>query len=313
MKHPRFKLLGLLLTIAVLPSLLLTVFSIHKFRNVLENEKTNRLLSTSKEIETILSDFIAPVLKNSLMSAENPKVLADLKSSSIESLRLLLTDWLRKDVSTQASFFDGQGQLLITATRDKNGYPITKKFDPEDQIFLSKSSRGKIEKTQSEFLESDSRNTLSKVILTKFQKNEVLGWSEQILTLTSVYLENLKSRLMCDIFFLDQQSQVIIASHPDFFLYQKNVFEKDLNPQGLMNSNFKGQPYRFLVTPIKWGNDNIRIGLAISMVETNKLIRDTTLEFLSVFAAISVLSLVLILLILRLSSRSFFQNNPSHH
>ena len=92
MKHPRFKLLGLLLTIAVLPSLLLTVFSIHKFRNVLENEKTNRLLSTSKEIETILSDFIAPVLKNSLMSAENPKVLADLKSSSIESLRLLLTD-----------------------------------------------------------------------------------------------------------------------------------------------------------------------------------------------------------------------------
>ena len=81
------------------------------------------------------------------------------------------------------------------------------------------------------------------------------GYLEQIIDLDKSFLTKLKARLKLELVLFRDNGQLVVASHPDFYLYKKNFFQKYFKQgaDSFFELNVRSNPYGFLIYPLEWG------------------------------------------------------------
>jgi two-component system NtrC family sensor kinase len=288
--------------ISILPLALVTGYSLLKFRQAVNAELVQRLLSNAREFESAINEHLQSMKDKRRNIFALPSIDYLLSGGDPATLRVYARQWLKNDATTGMSFFSRKGVLIISFFRDRNG---------EIREFLPDSSA--ISLTKEVFKKLDSKNELAHLDYSAPQKLRLIftskvanksganvGFVEQSFELDQQYLQRFKKRTNLELFAMSSEGLVAIAlqpelasSHLDFRSALKNSKLETIDIQ------LRGAPLSILVHPTNWGEASFYLGLGAYRADSQAILRNINFAFFGVVGAIV---LVLIGVIIFISS-----------
>ncbi len=291
------------LIFSLLPLAFVTGYSVLKYEAAIDNELFLRLNGNAREVEVVLSDF-----RNNLISKKD-KYLRDaslvyhLSVGDTTALRNQSVDWLKQDAVNNLSFFNREGRLLVSVTKDEKN-TIRHFFPGSQAVFLTEKSLSFLKSNKEiGLIEYTSNNKISLLMISKVlnSSGKTIGYFEQVIDLDQGFLNRLKSRLKLEVVLLKENGQVINSSNS--ILAKNNSefsgFIKSKNNQ-LLEVPIQGTPFGFYFEKMDWGESQFFIALGASKSDAKAALKNVNIAFISVVGAVIFLLVVTILVTSRL-------------
>lgn len=284
---------------SVVPLAFVTIYSMVKYEKAIDHELSQRLSGNAREIGIILNDYKASLQQKRDRYVRDPSLTYHLTMGDGTTLRSISSAWLKADNISSLTFFDREGRMLTSVFKDDKDN--VRSFLPvQDAVFLSAKyiSDLKEEKEISlaEFTESQKLNL---ILISKVTGpgGRTVGYIEQIVDLNKDFVSKLKSRLKLELILFKDNGQVVVASHPDFYLYKKDFFKGYFRPgaEPFFDLNVRGNPYGFLIYPLDWGITKFYVALGASKSEAIAVLKNVNYAFITVVGAVVVLLIMTIL------------------
>ncbi|MBK9322184.1 MAG: HAMP domain-containing protein [Bdellovibrionaceae bacterium] len=288
-----------LLLFSVIPLAFVTVYSMIKYESALDRELSQRLAGNAREISVIFSEYRSGLQQKRDKYVRDPNLLYHLSIGDGATIRSLATQWLRQDFTSSLTFFRRDGRMLVSVFKDDKGE--VRSFTPTAQaVFLNANSLASFNENKEVGSVEFTEKQKTSLVLTSRVTNssgKVVGYLEQMINLDKGFLTRLKTRLKLEIIFFKGSGQLMMASHPDFYLYKDNFFtpyfrnEKD----SFFDLNIRSMPYGFLIYPLEWPPTKVYVALGASKIEAKEVLRKVNIAFISVVGGIILILIVTIL------------------
>lgn len=287
------------LLFSIIPLAFVTGYSMIKYEKAIDHELSQRLTGNAREIAIILNNYKALLQQKRDRYIKDPVLTYHLAVGDGATLRSLSLGWVKPNEASSLTFFDREGRMLSSVFKDdKNS---VRSFVPvQDAIFLSAKYISDLKEaneiTLAEFTENQKLNL---ILISKVQGagGRTLGYIEQIIDLNKAFLVEIKSRLKLELIIFKDNGQVVVASHPDFYLYKKDFFKSYFRPgaEPFFDLSIRGNPYGFLVYPVDWGITKFYVALGASKSEAIAVLRNVNYAFITVVGAVILLLILTIL------------------
>lgn len=287
------------LLFSVIPLAFVTVYSMIKYEKALDRELSQRLAGNAREISVIFSEYRSGLRQKRDKYIRDPNLIYHLSVSDGATIRSLASQWLRQDFTSSLSFFSRDGRMLVSVFKDDKGE--VRSFTPTAQaVFLNANYLAAFKKNKEVGnIEFTEKQKTSLVLITRVTNasGKIVGYLEQMINLDKVFLSRLKTRLKLEIIFLKDSGQLMMASHPDFYLYKKDFFQPYLKEtkEPFFDLNIRSMPYGFLIYPLEWTPSKLYVALGASKSEAKEVLRNVNVAFISVVGAIVFLLIITIL------------------
>lgn len=284
---------------SVVPLAFVTGYSMIKYEKAIDHELSQRLSGNAREIGVILNDYKSNLQQKRDRYVRDPSLTYHLSVGDGNTLKGLTSGWLKADGISSLTFFDREGRMLASVFKDDK--ENVRSFVPvQDAVFLSAKYMADLkddkEISLAEFTENQKLNLIliSKVTAAG---GRTVGYIEQIVDLNKDFLSKLKNRLKLELILFKDNGQVVVASHPDFYLYKKDFFKNYFRPgaEPFFDLNVRGNPYGFLVYPLDWGITKFYVALGASKSEAIAVLKNVNYAFITVVGAVVVLLILTIL------------------
>lgn len=283
---------------SIIPLAFVTAYSMVKFEKAIDHELSQRLSGNAREIGVILADQKSILQQKRDRYLRDPNLTYHMSIGDGSTLRQLGTQLIKSDTISSLTFFNREGRMLASVFKDDK--ENVRSFLPvQDAIFLSASYMAQVKDDKevgvAEFRDTQKINLIliSKVISSS---GRLVGYLEQVVDLNRAFVGKLKSRLKLEMIFFKDLGQVVVASHPDFYLYKKDFFKpyfRGTDP--FFDLNVRGTPYGFLIYPVDWGQTKFYVALGASKSEAKAVLKNVNYAFMTVVGAVILLLIVTII------------------
>jgi two-component system, NtrC family, sensor kinase len=287
------------LLFSVIPLAFVTVYSMMKYEKALDRELAQRLLGNAREINVIFSEYRANLQQKRDKYIRDPNLIYHLTVGDAVTIRNIATQWLRSDFTSSLTFFSRDARMVVSVFKDEKGE--VRNFAPADQAVFLSNRYVEMFKNQKEVgsVEFTEQHKTSLLLISRVTNSagKIVGYFEQIIDLDRGFMNRLKSRMKLEVMFFKDSGQLMMASHPDFYLYKKDFFETYFKPgrDPFFDLNIRTMPYGFLVAPLEWDPAKIYVAVGASKGEAKEVLRNVNFAFVSVVAVIIVLLFITIL------------------
>ncbi len=285
---------------SVIPLAFVTIYSMTKYEKAIDYELSQRLSGNAREVSVILDDQRAQLQQKRDRYIRDPSLIYHISVGDGATLRNLGTQWLKADTISSLTFFNREGRMLSSVFKDEK--ESIRSFMPvQDAIFLSASYMAEVKDSKEVGLaEFRDNQKINLILISKVTgaNGRLVGYIEQVLDLNKTFVSRLKGRLKLEMIYFKDTGQVVVASHPDFYLYKKDFFRPYFRPgsEPFFDLNLRGLPYGFLVYPLEWGKTKFYVALGASKVQAKAVLKSVNYTFLTVVGAVVVLLILTILI-----------------
>jgi two-component system NtrC family sensor kinase len=288
------------LLFSLTPLVFVTGYSVRKYEVAIDNELSQRLGGNAREIGAILDDFRTGMAQKRDRYIKDNGLIYHLSIGDAAAVRSLGLNWLKADFASSLTFFTRDGRMLASVFKDSKG--DNRDFVPQANapIFLSDQNLEKLKNVKEyAFVEFTSNQKLSLILFSKVTGpgGRHVGYLEQLIDIDESFLLRLKQRMKLELALLRPSGQVTVATHPDFYLYKKEVFQDFLKTDGkpFFELNVRSSPYGFLMYPVVWGQTEMFLALGASKVEANAVLKNVNYAFFTVVGTVIILLIITIL------------------
>jgi two-component system NtrC family sensor kinase len=270
-----------------------------KYEKALDRELSQRLAGNAREIGVIFSEYRAGLQQKRDKYVRDPNLIYHLSVSDGNTIRNIASQWLKQDFTSSLTFFARDGRMIVSVFKDEKGE--VRNFVPVSQAIFLNAKYISIFKTQKEVgsVEFTEQHKTSLLLISRVRNSagKIVGYFEQIIDLDKGFLNRLKARLKLEVIFFKESGQLMMASHPDFYLYKKDFFEPYFKPnrEPFFDLNIRSMPYGFLISPLDWEPAKLYVALGASKSEAKEVLRKVNFAFISVVVAIVILLFITIL------------------
>lgn len=281
------------LLFSVIPLAFVTVYSMMKYEKALDRELAQRLAGNAREINVIFSEYRTNLQQKRDKYIRDPNLIYHLTVGDAATIRNIASQWLRQDFTSSLTFFGRDGRMLVSVFKDDKGE--VRNFAPAGQaVFLNARYISMFKNTKEvgsvEFTEQHKTSLLLISRVTN-SSGKIIGYFEQIIDLDKGFMNRLKARMKLEVIFFKESGQLMMASHPDFYLYRKDFFEPYFQPNRdpFFDLNIRSMPYGFLISPLEWEPAKLYVALGASKSEAKEVLKNVNFAFVSVVMVIVVL------------------------
>lgn len=270
-----------------------------KYEKALDRELSQRLAGNAREISVIFSEYRSGLQQKRDKYIRDPNLVYHLSVNDANTIRNIASQWLRTDFTSSLTFFSRDGRMIVSVFKDEKGE--VRNFAPTAQSVVLNNRYVTLLKQQKEIgsVEFTEKSKTSLLLISRVTNNagKIVGYLEQIIDLDKGFLSRLKSRLKLEIIFFKENGQLMLASHPDFYLYKKDFFEPyfKTSKEPFFDLNIRAMPYGFLIYPLEWKPSNIYVALGASKSEAKEVLRNVNFAFMSVVGGIILVLFITIL------------------
>lgn len=271
-----------------------------KYEKAIDHELSQRLSGNAREIGVVLSDYRSNLQQRRDRYVRDPSLTYHLSVGDGATLKNLSSGWLKADGVSSLTFFDREGRMLASVFKDDK--ENVRNFVPaQDAVFLSAKYIANLKDTKEiSLVEFTDNQKLNLILISKVLApgGRAVGYIEQIIDLNKSFLLKTKNRLKLELILFKDSGQVVVATHPDFYLYKKDFFKSYFKPgaEPFFDLNVRGNPYGFLVYPLDWGITKFYVGLGASKSEAIAVLKNVNYAFITVVGAVVVLLIMTILI-----------------
>ncbi|XGC81032.1 ATP-binding protein [Bdellovibrio bacteriovorus] len=277
----------------VVPLAFVTGYSMLKYEKAIDYELSQRLSGNAREIDLVLKDIRTNLQEKRDRYSRDPSLLYHLTVGDGATIRSIASQWMKTDSISSLTFFNREGRMLASVFRDDK--EVLRSFLPiQDAVFLSAKYMAEL-KEQKEIALSEARENqkYNLILISKVTGpgGRLVGYVEQVVDLNKSFAMKLKNRLKLELIFFKDNGQVVVASHPDFYLYKKDFFRPYVKPGGepFFDLNIRSVPYGFLIYPLSWGITKFSVALGASKSEAKAVLKNVNYAFITVVGAVVVL------------------------
>lgn len=287
------------LLFSVIPLAFVTVYSMMKYEKALDRELAQRLAGNAREINVIFSEYRANLQQKRDKYIRDPNLIYHMTVADAPTIRNIASQWLRQDFTSSLTFFGRDGRMLVSVFKDEKGE--VRNFAPVGQAVFLNAKYISLFKSQKEVgaVEFTEQHKTSLVLISRVTNGagKIIGYFEQTIDLDKGFMNRLKSRMKLEVIFFKESGQLMMASHPDFYLYKKDFFEPYFKPNRdpFFDLNIRSMPYGFIVAPLEWGSARIYVALGASKSEAKEVLKNVNFAFVSVVLLIVIVLFITIL------------------
>jgi two-component system NtrC family sensor kinase len=287
------------LLFSVLPLAFVTVYSMIKYEKALDRELSQRLAGNAREISVIFDEYRSNLQQKRDKYIRDPNLIYHLSIGDGASIQSLLNQWLKQDFTSSLTIFARDGRMLVSVFKDDKAE--IRNLTPTNQAIFLNANYLATFKTEKEVGSIDfTENHQTSLVLISRIKNSsgrITGYLQQIINLDKGFMTRLKNRLKLEIIFFKDSGELMMASHPDFYLYKKDFFQPYLQPNRdpFFDLNLRTTPYGFLLYPLSWEPSKLYVALGASKSEAKEVLRNVNFAFISVVAGIILILIITIL------------------
>jgi two-component system NtrC family sensor kinase len=288
-----------------------TGYSLVKFERAIDNELVKRLRANAREFENTIDDY------EKYLNARRERYKSDsmlsfyLLTNAVSQARQRVEGNVPNSFLSSLSLFNREGQLISTVSQNAHE---TKDRDLEDaSIYLSDAYKAQLDKNPDmTVVEAGANRSVDLIAITRLatKTNRNAGYVEEIINLGPQFLENVKKRLSLEIILFNEKGQIIAGSHPDFALYDKRMFSKTIAggaSETFFDLTVRNEPFGFIVTPVKWGQSTLLVGLGASKQDSKGILRNVNYAIFSVICAIGVVFVLISIFATRVVVRPVYE------
>jgi two-component system, NtrC family, sensor kinase len=288
------------LLFSLTPLVFVTGYSVQKYEVAIDNELSQRLGGNAREIGSILEEFRASLTQKRDRYIKDNGLIYHLSTSDSNAIKALGVNWLKSDFASSLTFFNRDGRMLGSVFKDEKG--DVRDFTPQSNapIYLSEQNLQKLQGVKEyAFIEFSNSRKLSLILFSKVTGpgGRHVGYLEQLIDIDQTFLSRLKQRMKLELVLIRPSGQVAVATHPDFYLYKKELFQDFLKAENkpFFELNVRSNPYGFLLYPMSWGQSEIFLALGASKVEAKAVLKNVNLAFFTVVGTVIILLIITIL------------------
>lgn len=287
------------LLFSIIPLAFITIYSVYKYEKAIDHELSQRLIGNAREIGVILSDYKTGLTQKRDKYARDPNLIYHLSVNDGATIRTISSQWLKQDFTSSLTFFNREGRMLASVFKDEKNE--VRSFVPvQDAVFLSAKYIANL-KTNPDIglTEYNDNQKMSLILISRVTgtNGRLVGYIEQIIDLDRNFLNRLKARLKLEMILFRDNGQVVVASHPDFYLYKKEFFRQYFRPgnDNFFELNVRNVPYGFLLYPLEWDKTSFFMALGASKSEAKAVLKNVNYTFITVVSAVVILLIITIL------------------
>lgn len=279
---------------SIIPLVFMGWYSLFKFQRALENEVTQRLQGNGREIESIISDYYSLVVQMRDKYSQDAHLQYNLSVADEEQLRTTATDWVQRSAISSVSFYDREGRLLTTVFRDEKN--LIRYFGQSSEKVLLNEKYLSYLKEKSDIGFADSvKDKISLILFSKVvtPTGKHVGYFEQMIDLKEFFLQRIKGRLKIESFLLSDAGQIISATKNDF--KKIKISSKNFKDDQFIEFDDKNQNLGFILYPFSWDRSKFYMGLGTAKQDSQIILKNIRIAFLTMISIVSILLLVTIL------------------
>ncbi|HND84317.1 MAG TPA: ATP-binding protein [Pseudobdellovibrionaceae bacterium] len=288
------------LMFSILPLIFVTVYSMSKFEKAIDREISHRLSSNYRE----LSFRFEEIHRLMLIRGDRMNKAPDLRNALNSSSRDLIRSWISRNMTIEKNhsigFFDRSGKLLLSLERDRsdrlNEYSPTREI-----VYLSPGYFASLKSGQDnaviEF--NGKKHLISLVYIAPIlgPNGRVFGYIEQTMVLEQNFVDSIKENMKLEIMMFDGNGDIVLASHGDFYVYEKGHFKKRVgSPDAFFDLPIRGEKYGFSVGTIPWSDTTLTIAMGVDKMDAESALRQINYAFLSVMVTIGIFLIIVVLI-----------------
>ncbi len=276
-------------------------YSLLKFEKAINKELAQRLQGNGREIEVMIADFYANMLKARDNYVTNPHLIYAMSTADGAAIKEIAQTWIEKDLAVSLSFYDRDGRLLSSVFKDeKNG--IRSFGATSGKILLNEKYLSHLkEKPNMGLADYPAANKISLIFFSKVVSNsgKIVGYVEQIIDLKDQFLNKIKLRLKLEAFLMRDNGQIITATQNEFKSISKAQINEILHSSDqdkFFEVATEAQPYGFILYPIEWDKSHFYVGLGTTKKEAKSVLKSVNYAFLTIIGVVIVFLVITILL-----------------
>jgi two-component system NtrC family sensor kinase len=279
---------------SIIPLVFMGWYSVFKFEHALQNEVAQRLQGNGREIEAIISDYYSLVTQMRDKYGHDANLQYHLSIADAEQLQIIAAEWIQRSAVASISFYDREGRMLATTFRgDKN---LIRSFgQSSEKILLNEKYLNSLKnKSDIGFVDS-SKEKMSLVLFSKVLSTtgKHIGYFEQMIDLKDIFLSRIKNRLKIESFLLSESGRIISASNDKFKKIKIN--SKNFNEEQFIEYDDRIQNLGFILYPLSWDRSKFYIGLGAPKQDSQSILKNIRIAFLTVISIVSVFLIITIL------------------
>ncbi len=281
------------LSFAIIPIAVLTVYSLQKFQQTIDNELVLRLKGNASEIQVILKEFQKILGQQQINYIKNQRLHSNLVNKNTSGLRELLNEWLSESTASRIAAYGKKGELLTEVENESENTSTSKNsLEGANKTAIKKVSLHEniinlAEKKQIIFIPDYSQTqTLDLALISPvFKESKLEGFIKQTLSLNAHFLKKISERMQIQAILLEPSGRIIVGSHSDFLLYKSDFFSDyiSMDKIKLLSLILRNEPYGFIFTKIPWGDSQFQMALAVSKKNSNEAIQNLRATYFTIF------------------------------
>jgi two-component system NtrC family sensor kinase len=277
------------LSFAIVPIIFLTVYSLRKFQQTVDNELVLRLKGNASEIQVILGEYQKALAHLQRIYINDLNLKSHLRRNHAALIENQIHGWLSESTASSLAVYNKRGDLLVenkknSATPEKDIAPsTTQKITSLHQNFRSQLARKEIVYAP----DYSAGQRLGLAIMSPIYSGQtILGYFKQTLYLDAHFLSRISERMQIQGILLEPNGRIIVGSHPDFLLFKSDFFSEFLKIPNLkaISLALRGEPFGFIFSKITWGESGFKIVLAASKKESNIAIDNLRVAYYTILA-----------------------------
>ncbi len=285
------------LLLSVVPLGFVTGYSISRFEKAINTELGQRLSANVREVTALVGSFESYLKQRSTDHRNDTLLETYLGTNSLTQARSHMLQSMRNTYLRELSIFGRDACLIASINQDEVSAGETKIVKPNDEICLSENYQSMVAAKGQILLAQPAKDkSFDLVAITKIERaGKVVGYIEEIINLGTSFLEGLKKRLSLELIMFDSKGSIVAASHPDFLLYPQESLKNSVLNSGssIFDLVVRDEPYGFMIAPIKWGEEQIYIGVGASKEKAKATMKNVNYAFFTMLVAIVFLVLII--------------------
>lgn len=290
------------LLFSILPLAFITVYSLIKYEEAIDQEVEGRLKGNLRETSLIFEEFRVSMQDLLKRFRRDSQLIYRLHNGKGDQARRLASTWLENSFLQRLKIFDREGQLIVSLYKDEKGGVQRKKDHESSGIMLNKNFAEKAHSKEfMHILDFYQGKRMELVVFTavKTSKQKVVGYIEESLILDGEFLRKLGNRLGVEVaLFTPGEEDKAFASHDDWNHYPRDFFNKQLEKYGSSILELKVQdiPYGVVIRSLDWGEAKLNLAVGSSKESVNQVYSNIRTAFFTVIWTVVGLLIVLSLI-----------------
>lgn len=286
---------------SVLPLVFVSLYSIGKFEQAIDNEMSQRLSGNAREVELFLNELKAGLIQKRDRYVSDASLIYHTSMREGGPFKSQLSQWLKNDSASALTLFGRDGRMLVSVFKDDKSQ--VRSFLPtQDAVFLSATYMAQAKDSgELSIAEFREKNKINLILISRIKgsNGRIVGYLEQVVDINRALVNKLNKRLKLELIFIKDDGKVIVASHNDLYKFSDTERFRGLEQNTFLNISLKNEAFGFFVYPLDWGITKFYVALGASKDEAKKVLKEINVAFIGV---VSIIFLILILTIIVTSS-----------